>query len=311
MWIFFVLFFLGGLIWISGLGITPEPWFWNGPGIPLTSLQWLEILFTSSVITWAFLFTIKKEFKYILLIDIGMSILLFFITAWVWTHTPMIKHFFILQPQPPVYQPFPYSDARIYDTQSWSLLAGNHVNVDLLNTTIDDIYIYYSKPFYIAFLALLHRIVGDNYFWMSYLNAIIMAGATPALYWFGKTFHSRFLGLAMVLILLLRQKNAIEIGHRIASINPLLLVTETLCLLFVIFICWIGFLWSRKNKLDLGLALLLGGAWAVLSLIRVNGLGIFPAFLITAFFVAMKNLKLFWKNIAILLIGWIIVFTPW
>ena len=30
MWIFFVLFFLGGLIWISGLGITPEPWFWNG-----------------------------------------------------------------------------------------------------------------------------------------------------------------------------------------------------------------------------------------------------------------------------------------
>lgn len=299
------------LIWGAGLGITPDPWFWNGAGMPLTMMQWLGILFTASLGAWLVSLIRVHAGRHEWVFDAVISILLFVVTAWVWTQTPMLKHYFSLQPQSPAFQPFPYSDARIYDAEAWSLLTGSQVTVDFKTVSIKDIYVYYSKPFYVAFLALLHRLAGDDYILMSFWNALVMAVVVPSIYWFGKSFHSRFFGLALALIMLFRQKNAIVMALGIASVNPLLLVTEILSMMFVILLCWAGFLWLRKDSNHSGLSLFLGGSWGALSLLRLSALGILPAFFGTALFAFWENRKVFWGNILIFMLGWVIVFTPW
>jgi hypothetical protein len=310
-WSFAGLLALIGVMWVSGLGITPEPWFWNGAGMPLTTIQWLGILLGSSLLAWLVSLAKVRFSKHLWLLDVLLSLVLFFVTAWVWTSTPMLKHFFSPQPQPPYFQPYPYSDARVYDTEAWSFLTGNRITIDFKTASVEEIYIYYSKPFYVAFLALLHRLVNDDYVLMSFWNAVLMALAVPILFWIGKVFHSRFLGMVLALTILFRQQNAILMAQVIAGVNPLLLITEVFFMLIVILLCLAGFLWLRKGTRQFNTSLLLGGGWGALSLMRLNALGMLPVFLFTAFLSFKKGGKVFWKNILTLLLGWAMVFMPW
>ncbi len=291
-------------MWLSGLGITPDNWFWNGAGVPLTTLQFVIILFLASF----FHILQPRPSRWV---DLFLALCLFLFAAWLWTSIPSIKHHFLSPARPPFHQPYPASDSLIYDSEAWSLLLSNPVQVDIRQTSVESVYVFYSKPFYVAFLAILHRFTETDYAQMSMLHAVLMAVLAPLLYYFGKDFHSRFLGILLALAETLRQYNALAAIDKISSVNPRLFVTEVISMLFIVLLVWIGFRWLRSPKKHYGAPLLLGGVWGVLSLLRLNALGLLPVLFGGAAFLSLRRHSDWRRHAAALAIGWMLVTLPW
>ena len=127
--IFLSLILIVLFISISKLGISPDKYYWNVIGIPLTSFQFFSILFitfNSTYIVSAFLKKLNR--KNHILIDTILLITLYAMTIFIWSNTPMTKNRFSLEPSYPYYQPFPNSDARDYDLGALSIVNGFGIN---------------------------------------------------------------------------------------------------------------------------------------------------------------------------------------
>ena len=126
---------LGIFIASTKFGLLANVIYANVPGIPLSGLQLFFILLLAGL--WIALvpnqqqeqpfFKIVKRYRLI-------PILIFISAVLAWGLTPMLGHFFSLPPAAPSYQPFPYSDARLYDLAGISILRGYgiyfHINID-------------------------------------------------------------------------------------------------------------------------------------------------------------------------------------
>jgi hypothetical protein len=302
--VFSLLFILFGFISLSKLGIEADSSFWNVVGVPLTTLQLIIIL----LITTLCFYIIKQisGFPKIspLIIDIGIALLIYIIGVWIWSHAPMVKHFNALRPLPPAYQYFPYGDARVHDLGAIFTQLGYGINAGG----------YTDKPLYMVFLAILHFLIGEDYNLLSLVHLSTMALILPSLFWFGKIFHSRHLGIAIALIILIRQRNAILLAHLVAGTNPRLFLTEMPTLLGIIILIIIVFLWLVKrtpSKLTWSFALLAGGTLGAISLIRLNPIGLLPIIIATSMLAFRKTDKKWLLQISVFILGFLVVFTPW
>ena len=299
-----ILIILFGFITVSKIGLTSDSYYWNVVGMPLTTLQLTIVLLITTISFYAIkqLSSFPKLSPFI--IDAGIALLIYIAGAWVWSHTPMLKHYFALRPLAPAFQYFPYSDARIHDLGAIFTLLGYGINAGG----------YTDKPLYMVFLAILHFLFGDDYNLLSLIHIYIMALMLPALFWFGKNFHSRPLGIAIALITLIRQRNAILLAHLLASVNPRLLVTEMPTLLGLIILFNIIFLWLSKKTISKPawtFALLAGGVLGAISLLRLNPIGLLPVIVLIAIFSFRKTDKKWLMQISIFILGFLVVFTPW
>ena len=291
---------ISAFIGITKIGLIKNTPYWNVPGIPLSGLQYLAVILvlslgmyflpTASQISsrsrWA------KLYKFIpLAIYIGAVLL--------WGLTPMLKHYFSLEPTPPNSQPFPYSDARIYDSASISILNGQS---GVFHTSTD-------KPLYIVFLTILHLFAGFNYSLLVWLQILALALIPVILYLLGKQFLNRAFGLFLALVVIIRQRNAIVLSYLIASVNPKLLVTEMMVLLGVVLLVFLVIKWLQTRKY--WLALLSGGVVGALSLIRLNPILLFPTVAIVSLISLWKFPKIKWKHVVVFTLGFLILFTPW
>jgi hypothetical protein len=267
---------LGIFIASTKFGLLANLIYTNVPGIPLSGLQLFFILFLAGL--WiAFVpkqeqsrpfINIVKKYRLI-------PILIFFTAVLVWGLTPMLRHYFSLEPAAPSYQPFPYSDARTYDLEGISILRG----YGYLYRDID-------KPFYMIFMAILHFFAGSNYMIMTWLQILVLAYIPVILFLLGKKFHSTAFGIFLSLVLIIRQGNAIALSTKISSINPKLFMTEEMTLLGVVLFGYLVFMWMQDRKI--WLALLCGACIGATSLFRLNPLFLFPA-------VACLIVPAFWK----------------
>ncbi len=302
---------LVALVWVfirnSKLGITPDQFYWNVAGMPLTALQFLVILFAGMLglgLVSVFARRFQKDipgWKHFLSVDILLALLLFLVAAVTWSQAPMLKHYFSVEPLAPYYQPYPYSDARIYDLGAISILRGYGI--------------YYGhfidKPLYLVFLAFLHRLAGFDYNLLTRLQAIILAGMIPALYWFGKTFHSRFLGVIIALITIVRQTNALFLSNNVASANPRLLLSEIPTMFGLVLLTWLLFAWLVWGRSRPWIVFLSGGLLGALSLIRLNPLALLPVIPLFSLCVFWGRKRAWLKHSFAFLLGFSILVIPW
>ncbi len=289
---------LGIFIASTKFGLLANVIYANVPGIPLSGLQWFFILLLAGL--WIALvpnqpqdqpfFKIIKKYRLI-------PILIFISAVLAWGLTPMLGHFFSLSPAAPSYQPFPYSDARLYDQAGISILRGYGISV-------------YGLPLYSIFLAVLHFFAGSNYMIMTWLQILVLAFIPVILYFLGEKFHSPIFGIFLSIILIIRQRNAIVLSYRISSINPKLFMTEEMTLLGVILFAYLVFLWMRDRKI--WQALLCGGCIGAASLLRLNPIFLFPA-------IACLVVPVFWRkgkkflliHLSTYTLAFLILLIPW
>ncbi len=305
--VFLVLgFAFWGIVLFSGLGITPEKEFttgisWNNiAGTPLTMFQWLlAVLITLGV---AALLTLwfkpsRAQPKWI---DLCIALALYLVTVLVWAGTPLKDSTFASKLDWPYYQAFPLSDAAIHDMGALSILQGQGINFGA----------YTDKPIYMSFLAILHLFAGYNYNLLVFLQIGFLALIAPVLYYLGKSFHSRPAGILTVVVLMLRQRNAILLTNVLYyNAAPNLLMTEvpTLLGLLIVTGCW--FAWMKKPRAWLALAA--GGALGVSSLIRLNPVLILPAIPVFALLGQWGDKKRWLSHFLAYLLGFVLLITPW
>lgn len=297
-----ILLIISSFVVVTRLGITPDISFWNVAGIPLTMLQLFSAILITTLIT-GFLAILPKFNLSIsnTKIDVILCLCLFVFTALLWLSTAMNKHFFSLQPQPPFYQPYPYSDARVHDLGAISIVKGWGI----------DFGEYTDKPLYMVFLAILHLFSGYDYNLLTELHVIILALIAPAIYSFGKLFHTRFLGLLLALSIVIRQDNAIILSSKVASVNPRLLTTEVPTLLLVIILTLSVFIWLKRKSTSYFYPAWIGLIIGMASLIRMNPVAFLPAILLFSFVVLWRYKAKWFRHSATILLGFTMMILPW
>ena len=282
------------------IGLVRDTPYWNVPGIPLSGLQFLFIILSLSLAIYFFPDINRNEAatKVARIIKL-LPVLIYIITILVWGLTPMLKHYFSLEPRAPNFQPYPSSDARIYDRMSIMIINGEE-NIFQKST---------DKPLYIVFLAILHLIGGYDYNLIMWLQIIVLAVIPVIMFYIGKQFDNLLLGVFLAVITIIRQRNAIVLSYEIASANPKLLVTEMLTFLGTVCLILVLFNWLDKNNHWLGL--LSGCIIGTLSLTRLNPLILLPAVALFACFAIKKPKANKGVQIIIFILGFIIVFSPW
>ena len=292
------------LVALTGLGISPEKevgshvaWF-NIAGTPITTFEWLTALLCALAAGFVCFWLLRPAEKRAGWLDAGLMLALILITGLVWAGTPFKDSTFI-KISPPYYQPFPSSDALVHDRGGLSILAGQGINFG----------VYTDKPLYMVFLAILHLFSGYNYGLLVSLQIWVMACMAPALYWLGKSFHSRGFGLLSAMLLLAHQANAIQLTSVLYyNAAPNLLLTEVPTLFAIILFTWVCFAWMKNPRAASALAA--GGILGVSSLLRLNAFLILP--FIPAFALLVTRDKKVWLRHSLLyLLGFFLLITPW
>lgn len=287
---------------ITRFGITPEIYFWNVAGIPITSLQVLLLLLFSTIIAGIFKMVRKSiPQQNIFYLDIVIFLGLYLCAFLVWENTPMVKHFVSLQPRSPYYQPFPYADAGTHDLGAISIIKGWGINFGE----------YTDKPFYMIYLAVLHLFSGYDYNLIVQSQLFFLAFIPALLYILGKSFHSRFFGFATAILIIIRQRNAILLSHLVASTNPRLLLTELPTMLAMIVFVGLIFLWMKNQKGNPWVALAAGATLGATALIRLNPIIMMPAIPFITLIVMWKEKKQWLIQSAIFTASFIIMVSPW
>jgi hypothetical protein len=298
-----ILLALGGFILFSGLGITPEQEHWNIGGNPLVTLQLISILLIGVLVLGLFglikpgLFARKGRF-----LDLVIVFTLFVTAVSLWQITPVSHNEFSTRPAAPYFQVFPASDARVHDLGALAVLNGNGI---LFRE-------YTDKPLYIVFLAILHVFAGYDYNLLTFLHICFLALMGPFLYILGKSFHSRFFGVILAGIVLVRQQNAILLSN-VFNFNatPAQFLTEVPTLLGLIISTCALFYWIRNPEKSQWRALMVGGIFGAVSLVRLNPFLLIlatPAFL---FLVLHRHKKAWLTQSVSFALGCAILIVPW
>jgi hypothetical protein len=301
--LFFAMILIGLGIFIAStkFGLVSNLLYWNVPGIPLSGLQFFFILLLTGL--WiAFVPNQEHDHPFLKILNKYqlIPILIFLTAVLAWGLTPMKHQFFFVAPAAPSYQPFPYSDARIFDEAGISILRGYGVFYRGLP----------DKTLYLVFMAVLHSFAGYNYIIMTWLQILILAFIPVILFLLGKKFHSTAFGIFLSLVLIIRQRNAIVLSAKISSVNPKLFMSEEITLLGVVLFAYLVFLWIRNRKI--WLALLCGGCIGAASLLRLNSLFLFPAIaclIVPAFWRLGKKFIL--SHLSIYTLAFLILLIPW
>jgi hypothetical protein len=289
---------LGIFVASTKFGLLANVIYANVPGIPLSGLQWFFTLLLAGL--WIALVPSQQQgqpFMRIIKRYWLIPILIFISAVLAWGLTPLLGHFFSLPPAPPSYQPFPYSDARLYDQAGISILRGYGISV-------------YGLPLYSIFLAILHIFAGSSYTIMTWLQILVLAFIPVGLYFLGEKFHSPIFGIFLSVILIIRQRNAIVLSYKVSSINPKLFMTEEMTLLGVILFAYLVFIWMRDRKI--WQAILCGGCIGAASLLRLNPIFLFPAIaclIVPAFW--SKGKKHLLIHLSTYTLAFLILFIPW
>jgi len=294
-WILAGLLALWGFISLSGVGLTPDDRFWNVPGMPITGFQFFAALLLLVALVLTRPPRLSRRW-----IDALACLVLFLTAGLLWNATNLKQHHFLPFRVGPDHQPYPASDALVYDASAHYFINGYGIFSSG----------YTDKPLYIVFLGLLHLLAGENYEMIIFLQVWVLALIPPLIYLIGRSMHSPPMGFFLAVLLIFRQRNAIAGSHLIASANAKLLVTEVPMLLGLLVCAWILFKWWKSSSRSAVLPALAGGIIGVISLIRLNAILLLPAAAIFALLLYRRQARLWWKHIAQLTLAFLLVFTP-
>jgi hypothetical protein len=291
---FCLLLFIFILIFLTGLGLTPDPAYWGEPGVPILGWQ-----FAVALIGGLFIFSIAFSVSHRIL-DVFLPLAIYLAAVGLWLGVPVnvLANSFYMPISPPAFQPFPYSDAAYYDQMAHSVLIG-HPYLGEIPT----------RPLYIFLLTVLHVLFGEDYRRILVGQTVVLAVIPVVLYFLGKKLHSRTAGSIVALFFISRELTTLWISSDTRVSNTKTLLVDLPTLLLLLLACLFVFRWlESKSQKD---ALLAGGMCGLLLLLRTQSMLLLPFILLVALFVLGWKNKSFYRLTSLFLLGLIITVLPW
>ncbi len=291
--------FVAAFIVVTGLGIVPDiSGDWGYPGVPL--LEW-QILLVCILCALMLIFESNQLLSKFRRTDLWISVSIWLLAALLWLSQPIVPGFSALAPRPPNNEIYPFADSQLYDEYAQSVLIGN----GLKQTGIP------TKPLYVVFLAFLHLLSGQKYEHVIAVQSLILATFPVVLYWIGKDFYGRPVGLAVALLAILRDMTSnisAPFTHAL-SYSRLFLSEIPVAILIALFI-FLSYRWARSNYPRLP-AFLAGGILGMGIMIRTQAGVALPVILIMA---GVANRKAFYPILRggiLMAAGIALVVSPW
>ncbi|MCC6500585.1 MAG: hypothetical protein IT313_10000 [Anaerolineales bacterium] len=286
------------LVSLTKLGITKDDAYWGEPGVAILGWQFaLAILLGAILLNYQLLITNSLNSP-ILNFLLPFSIYLTASALWLSVPIDSLKNSFYAPITPPYITPFPYSDAGFYDYLSQSLLIGT----DYLGGIP-------PRPLYVTFLAALHFLFGQDYVKVIAAQTLVFALFPVALYWLGAKLHSRAAGVTVAFFAIFRELTTLWISSNTRTASTKMFVTDFATAMGIAFVCLVVIRWLERR--DVKSAIISGGAFGLLLLLRTQSLIILPFVFILAWFVYQKK----WKDWLIACVAFGLVMsatiTPW
>jgi len=295
---FIVLLFVFGFISLTRLGISPDPAYWGEPGVPLQAWQLgLALMLSASFfsISLSQFFNKKSQHK-----DFLIGTLIWILAAGIWLSVPndVLKNSFYFPIDPPANMPLPYSDSGYYDSMAHSLLIGTDYTGEIP-----------TRPLYILFLTGLHLLFGENYNLIIVGQTLVLASIPVIFYSLGKKLHSRTAGVTIALLAIFREWSNLLVSSDTRVSNSKIFLVDTPTLLLILLTCLFAFRWlERKDKLS---ALIVGGIFGILLLLRTQSIIILPVVLIVAFLALRAKNHIWLTPFFVFILGVVISVAPW
>ena len=233
--------------------------------------------------------------------DTILFLLLWIAAGLIWWLEPMRKwSYFSSEPTPPNFEPYPYSDAGIYDEAAQGLLIGISREASVM-----------LRPLYSFFLAFLHGMIGQDYSLIMLAQVILLAVIPGLVYWIGAKLGSRTAGVVAAVLLLVRERNSIALTNVIEVSHSKLLLSDTPALALMLLFVLSLLLWMRNRKGSSVLGLLTGAALGLVVLVRSQAQLLIPVILICLILAERLNWKEILQKLALFLGGLILIILPW
>lgn len=239
------------------------------------------------------------------IIPVMISLIIWISAAMIWINTPFEgRSYFLPALRPPNYNFYPSSDAENYDLLAQSILVGNGFRNGM--TVV--------RPLYVAFLAFLHALAGNDYLSVTNLQIIVLAAFPVFIYLIGRQIHHPVSGILASVWIIWRESESIRITPLIQISNSRLLMSDLPTALVVSMIIFASILWYQKSEKKVIPGLITGGLCGIGMLIRTQSFILVPAVIV--FYLAGKLIekqftRYSFRQVLFVLIGVIIVFSPW
>ncbi|HEY59651.1 MAG TPA: hypothetical protein G4N92_03035 [Anaerolineae bacterium] len=306
-----IFFALWAVISISRYGTIPDSAYWDSAlPIPLLEGQLIGFfyLFTAFILVeeitkglTSHLSTNKKKRIKRYFIDLVIILIIWLIAFFSWSKEPIPNTYFTPKVRPPNYEVYPFSDARLYDTDAQSFLIGELSQNDNV----------IHKPLHVYYLSILHLFVGQDYRQVILLQTAILAFNPLIIYFLGKNIHSRLMGFGAAGFFILREWNTLKVSSLVTTSNTKLLMSELPATMFILVLTYVCVLWVRQRGNNKTLLFLLGVILGFTVLYRSQSLLLIPLIIFLCLFVYKKSSKTILIAIGTFLFGVFLVLTPW
>jgi hypothetical protein len=291
---FCILFLFFLFIAFTRLGLTPDPAYWGEPGVSMLGWGFSLALIGGLCVLWMTFYASTRT------LNIFLPVFIYLLAVAVWLTVPaeVLTHSFYMPINPPTFQPFPYSDAGYYDQMAQSLLIGHPYEGQIP-----------TRPLYIFLLTVLHLLFGENYRNIIIGQTLVLAIIPVVFYYLGKRLHSRVAGVSIALFFVFRELTTLLVSSNTRVSNTKMLLVDLPTLLLLILACLFTLRWLEQR--DLKSALIGGGTFGLLLLLRTQSMLVLPLILLMALLVfGWKNKSLYLQTSAFFL-GLIITIAPW
>ena len=285
------------VIAMTRVGLTPDIVYWQGPGVPILLYQVLIATFAGVVF---YLVVERTNLGSSKRLDTMVFIGLWGLACLIWLNQPARLTHFSLEPTPPNYQSYPFSDALLYDNSAREFLIGKPIPSD-----------FWAKPFYSFFLAVLHLFSGGNYTLLISLQIMTLAVIPAFAYLLTTQLGTRSAGLILALLLILRERNALALSNVIQVSHIKLLLSDVFAMGFMILMLWLFFRWAQNPGEHRVTPLIFGGVFSLLVLTRGHPILLLPFILLTVLLVPFARPSLRGEALILTFLGFILPLLPW
>jgi hypothetical protein len=303
---------------LTGLGITPDPSYWGEPGIPILGWQLaVALLVGAGFLAWFDQSHVRHceegalpdeaipapqrrllpegrndgnppitnyQLPF-LRADILIPLLIYLLAFGLWMSVPLtvLRNSFYAPIQPPYTQPFPNSDAALYDSNAQSLLLGYGFLAKIP-----------TRPLFILFLAGLHALFGQEYARLIFGQTLLYALFPAALYFLGKRLHSRAAGVTVALLAIFRELTSLWVANDARVSNTKMLLSEFASMLALVAFLLVVLKWYERLKSPLQgqslfFAFACGGLLGLQMLLRSQSMFVAPGIILLALFVMLAE----------------------
>ena len=294
----FILFVALLFVSITKLGITKDSAYWGEPGVPILGWQLvLSVLVGAGFLLYEFALAPHFASRPLNLV---LPLSIWFIACALWLSVPIssLRNSFYAPITPPYKTPFPYSDAGFYDYLAQSLLIGT----DYLQNIP-------PRPLYVSFLAALHLLFGQDYLRIIAAQTLALALFPVALYWLGARLHSRAAGVTIAFFAIFRELTTLWISSNTRTASSKMFVTDLPTAMGIAFVCLVAVRWLERR--DARSALLAGGVFGLLLLLRTQSLIVLPVLFVLAWLVHQRRVREWAVAGFAFGIAMILTVTPW